>query len=77
MCESPAVGARASAPLGVHPRYTAPVGEQICSVSRDDGRLTTLDVELREVAVQPSWVALPSFVAAWPAEGGPRRRVRA
>jgi hypothetical protein len=68
----------ASVPLGVHPRYTDPLGSdgtsgggtdappRIYSVSRDDGMLTALDARtLDVVAQQPVNVPMPCFAIRW------------
>ena len=60
-----------STELGVHPRYTDPLGsrELIYSVSRDDGLLTIIDASSAHPVVrarQQAHVALPCFLARWP-----------
>ena len=62
-----------SVALGAHPRYTDPLGSAtlICSASRDDGHLTTVDARtLQVVSRTPVHVALPSFLARWPPPRG-------
>lgn len=65
----------ASVQVGVHPRYTFPcdgvrgeVLSLICSVSRDDGLVTTIDagvLPMRVVARQPVHIEQPSFAISW------------
>ena len=60
-----------STELGVHPRYTDPLGsrELIYSVSRDDGLLTIIDASSAHPVVrarQQAHVAMPCFLARWP-----------
>ena len=57
---------RASVELGVHPRFTGALGssDTIYSVSRDDGRVTFIDVATLAVRAQrPAFVAQPCFLA--------------
>lgn len=58
-----------TAPLGAHPRYTAPLGPTglILSASRDDSMLTALWPDTLAVAYRlPVGVSDPSFVIRWP-----------
>lgn len=61
-----------SVELGVHPRYTDPLGtgDTIYSVSRDDGLLTIIDASSATLAVRAqrrAHVALPAFLARYSA----------